>query len=79
MAVPTLRCGLYNSGVQEESLFGKIAVEEGFVTQKDLEAALRETNGSTLTEVLVNRGLLNATQVQIIRDIQRIYMNRPMT
>jgi len=60
--------------VQEESLFGKIAVEEGFVTQGQLEEALRDTNGSTLTEVLVARGLLNPSQVQIIRDIQRIHM-----
>jgi len=74
MAVPSVRCGLYNSVVQEESLFGKIAVEEGFVSQGDLEAALRDTNGSTLTEVLVTRGLLNPAQVQIIRDIQRIHM-----
>jgi serine/threonine-protein kinase len=60
--------------VQEESLFGKIAVEEGFVTQIQLDAALHETNGSTLTEILVTRGLLKPEQVQIIRDIQRIHM-----
>jgi serine/threonine protein kinase len=60
--------------VQEESLFGKIAVEEGYVTQGQLDAALQDTNGTTLTEVLVARGLLNPTQVQIIRDIQRIHL-----
>jgi len=60
--------------VQEETLFGKIAVEEGYVTQGQLDAALRDTNGTTLTEVLVARGLLNSSQVQIIRDIQRIHM-----
>ena len=60
--------------MQEESLFGKIAVEEGFVTQSQLDAALRDTNGTTLTEVLVARGLLNPSQVQIIRDIQRIHL-----
>ena len=74
MCVPTPRIPLYNWGVQEETLFGKIAVEEGFVTQNQLDAALRDTNGSTLTEVLVARGLLNSSQVQILRDIQRIYM-----
>jgi serine/threonine protein kinase len=74
MGVPSVACGLYNLPVQEESLFGKIAVEEGFVTQRDLDAALQETSGSPLTEVLVSRGLLNPSQVQIIRDIQRIHM-----
>jgi serine/threonine protein kinase len=74
MGVPSVPCGLYNLVVQEESLFGKIAVEEGFVTQRELDAALQETSGSTLTEVLVSRGLLNPSQVQIIRDIQRIHM-----
>src|SRR4026209_2489865 len=74
MGVPSLRGALYNHLVQEESLFGKIAVEEGFVTQNQLDAALRDTNGSTLTAVLVARGLLTSSQVQIIRDIQRIYM-----
>ena len=74
MEVPSVDIGRYNSRVQEESLFGKIAVEEGFVSQGDLEAALQDTNGSTLTEVLVSRGLLNSSQVQIIRDIQRIHM-----
>ena len=32
MGVPTLLAGLYNLLVHEENLFGKIAVEEGFVT-----------------------------------------------
>jgi serine/threonine protein kinase len=67
-------CTRYNLFVQEESLFGKIAVEEGFVTQPQLDAAIRETNGTTLTELLVSRGLLKPEQVQIIRDIQRIHM-----
>src|SRR6185295_17375140 len=74
MGVPSPLGGLYNLLVQEESLFGKIAVEEGFVTQVQLDAALRDTNGTPLTEVLVARGLLNSSQVQIIRDIQRIHM-----
>jgi serine/threonine protein kinase len=60
--------------VQEESLFGKIAVEEGFVTQAQLDLALDDPGNSTLTEILVARGFLNPTQVQIIRDIQRIHM-----
>src|SRR5688572_13199049 len=74
MGIPSLPDGRYNSPVHEESLFGKIAVEEGFVTQGQLDAAMQDTNGSTLTEVLVARGQLTPTQVQIIRDIQRIYM-----
>jgi serine/threonine-protein kinase len=60
--------------VQEESLFGKIAVEEGFLSQDQLETAARDTQGRALTEVLVSRGLLSDSQVQIIRDIQRIHM-----
>jgi len=64
----------YNSSVQEESLFGKIAVEEGFLSQDQLETASRETHGRALTEVLVSQGLLSDSQVQIIRDIQRIHM-----
>jgi serine/threonine-protein kinase len=64
----------YNSSVQEESLFGKIAVEEGFLSQDQLETASRETQGRALTEVLVSQGLLSDSQVQIIRDIQRIHM-----
>jgi serine/threonine-protein kinase len=60
--------------VQEELLFGKIAVEEGFVTQTQLDTAMGETNGRTLTDVLVARGFLKPDQVQIIRDIQRIHM-----
>ena len=60
--------------MQEESLFGKIAVEEGFLRPDQLEAAARDTQGKALTEVLVSQGLLNDSQVQIIRDIQRIHM-----
>jgi serine/threonine-protein kinase len=60
--------------VQEETLFGKIAVEEGFLTQTQLDAAIHDTNGRTLTDVLVDRGILKPDQVQIIRDIQRIHM-----
>src|SRR5204862_2355101 len=60
--------------VQEESLFGKIAVEEGFLSQNQLETASQESQGKGLTEVLISRGFLNDSQVQIIRDIQRIHM-----
>jgi serine/threonine-protein kinase len=64
----------YNCIVQEESLFGKIAVEEGYLSQAQLETATRDAQGKALTEVLMTRGLLNDSQVQIIRDIQRIHM-----
>ncbi len=60
--------------MQEESLFGKIAVEEGFLSQDQLERATRESQGKALTDVLVTGGFLNPSQVQIIRDIQRIHM-----
>jgi len=49
-------------------------VEEGFVTQGQLDSALKDTHGSALTDVLVAKGLLQPGQVQIIRDIQRIHM-----
>ena len=64
----------YNWLVQEESLFGKIAVEEGFLQPDQLEAATRDSQGKALTDVLLSRGLLNDSQIQIIRDIQRIHM-----
>jgi len=60
--------------VQEESLFGKIAVEEGFLSQSQLETAARDSQGRALTDILTARGLLSDSQVQIIRDIQRIHM-----
>jgi serine/threonine-protein kinase len=60
--------------VQEELLFGKIAVEEGFVSQTQLDSAMSETNGHTLTDVLVAKGILKPDQIQIIKDIQRIHM-----
>ncbi len=69
-----MRAAWYNSSVQEESLFGKIAVEEGFLSQDQLETASRDSHGRALTEVLVSQGLLSDSQVQIIRDIQRIHM-----
>lgn len=60
--------------MQEETLFGRIAVEEGFVTQGQLDSALKDVHGGALTDVLVAKGLLQPGQVQIIRDIQRIHM-----
>lgn len=69
-----MRNAWYNSPVQEESLFGKIAVEEGFLSQDQLDQAARDGRGGGLTDVLISRGFLNAEQVQTIRDIQRIHM-----
>src|SRR6185436_1428140 len=60
----------YNPVVQEESLFGKIAVEEGFLTQAQLDSALTTSPGRSITDVLIDRGVLKPAQVQIIRDIQ---------
>ena len=60
--------------MQEETLFGKIAVEEGFLTQQQLDAASHGAEGTPLTDALVTRGLLSPSQVQVIRDIQRIHM-----
>ena len=74
MRVPPIPGALYNYLVQEELLFGKIAVEEGFVSQTQLDLAMNESNGKTLTDILVDRGILRPEQIQIIRDIQRIHM-----
>ena len=74
MAIPPVHGSLYNPVVQEELLFGKIAVEEGFVSQTQLDSAMNESNGRTLSDVLVDRGILRSEQIQIIRDIQRIHM-----
>ena len=53
LTIPPTPGGRYNLPVQEESLFGKIAVEEGYVTQAQLDSALDDPGKSTLTEVLV--------------------------
>src|SRR5687768_12872792 len=74
MEVPPVQDARYNCCVQEELLFGKIAVEEGFVSQPQLDAAMSEAGGRTLPTVLVARGFLKPDQVQIIKDIQRIHM-----
>ncbi len=74
MKVPPVQCDRYNYLVQEELLFGKIAVEEGFVSQTQLDSAMNESNGRTLTEILVDRGILRPDQIQIIKDIQRIHL-----
>src|SRR5438105_356472 len=74
MRVSPVQGALYNYRVQEELLFGKIAVEEGYVSQTQLDSAMNESNGSALTDVLLARGLLKPEQIQIIRDIQRIHM-----
>ena len=74
MKVPRILDARYNYLVQEELLFAKIAVEEGFVSQTQLDSAMNESNGRTLTDILVDRGLLRPDQIQIIRDIQRIHM-----
>ncbi len=60
--------------VNDDSLFGAISVQEGFVTQPQLDSCLRELNGRALTDVLRDRGLLTDSQIQIIRDIERIHM-----
>ena len=50
MRVSPVQGALYNYRVQEELLFGKIAVEEGYVSQTQLDSAMNESNGSALTE-----------------------------
>jgi serine/threonine protein kinase len=58
--------------VDDDSLFGEIAVEEGYVTRQQLDACLDEGDAQPLSDRLVLRGLLTADQVRTIRDIERI-------
>jgi serine/threonine-protein kinase len=60
--------------VQEDGLFGAIAVQEGYLTQAQLDACLEGNGGRDLPELLREKGILNDSQVQVIRDIQRIHM-----
>jgi len=60
--------------VDQDSLFGVIAVQEGFVTQAQLEGCLREPDGRALPDLLRTRGILTDSQIQAIRDIERIHL-----
>jgi CheY-like chemotaxis protein len=54
-------------GVPEEFLLGRYLVEQGFVTQSDLEAVVaneRQNQKRKLGEALVSRGLLDATKLK---------------
>ncbi len=60
--------------MEDESLFGDIAVEEGFLTREQLDAALLGREEAPLPDALVRRGLLTDEQVRTIRDIARIHL-----
>jgi len=64
----------YNRGVQDDALFGSIAVQEGFLTQAQIDACLKERNGRVLPDLLREKGLLTESQIQAILDIQRIHL-----
>jgi serine/threonine-protein kinase len=60
--------------VQDDALFGSIAVQEGFLTQDQLDLCLRERDGRGLPDFLRERGLLTDLQIQAILDIQKIHL-----
>lgn len=59
--------------MQDDLVFGAIAVREGFLTQAQLDEALARRDGRPLADALVERRLLTPEQVQAIRDILRIH------
>jgi serine/threonine protein kinase len=60
--------------VDDDSLFGDIAVEEGFLSREQLDACALGAERRPLSELLVERGLLTDQQVRTIRDIERIHL-----
>ncbi|HYF00841.1 MAG TPA: hypothetical protein VEJ18_18105, partial [Planctomycetota bacterium] len=58
--------------MNDDFLFGDIAVAEGFLTRDQLEKVARERDGKPLDDVLVERGVLTPDQVKTIHDIARI-------
>jgi len=60
--------------VHEDELFGTIAVQEGYLSQAQLDACLEKQDGLGLPAYLRERGILNDSQIQVIHDIQRIHM-----
>jgi len=64
--------------VNDDSLFGVIAVQEGFVTQAQLDACLPGRDGRALPEILRERGILTDSQVQTIHDIERVHIAEAM-
>ena len=60
--------------MEDDSLFGDIAVEEGFLTRQQLDACLVEREEQPLPDLLLGRGLLTPDQVRTIRDIEKIHL-----
>src|SRR5262245_46783768 len=62
--------------MSDEILFGAIAVQEGLITPAQLEEALArqlaQKPPKRIGEILVEKGVLTAPQVDIVLDIQRI-------
>lgn len=64
----------YTYLVPEDTLFARIAVEEGFLSTEQVEQVRGETTPDALPDILLRRGWLTAPQVQTIKDIERIHL-----
>lgn len=68
---------------KEEILFGKLAVEKGFITQEQLDECveMQRLSGTTrlLGTILVRRGYLGKPQLREILRIQKRNLERPAT
>ncbi len=71
---PGVTSPCYNPAVKDDSLFGVIAVQEGFLTQEDLDRAALDRDGKPLPDLLRERNLLTVDQVQAIQDIERVHL-----
>ncbi len=60
--------------VNDDSLLGDIAVQEGFLSRAQVDECLRTGDGKPLAETLLELGLLSPPQVQTLRDIQRVHL-----
>jgi serine/threonine-protein kinase len=60
--------------VNDDALLGVIAVQEGFLSQAQLDQAQREQDGRRLLDLLREQKLLSDPQVEAILDIQRVHM-----
>jgi serine/threonine-protein kinase len=58
--------------VNDDALFGAIAVQEGYLTQTQLDGAMGARNGAEVAQILLSLRLLSPEQVRTIQDIQRI-------
>ncbi len=69
--------------IQEEMLFGKIAVKKGFITEEQLEECIKLQKSSTPPQligiILKDKGYITREQLREIIEYQKKHMRRPAT